>query len=374
MNKLMIEKMVLVAVMAAGATATGAGKQLMNLPPCAKSEKRVAVQPELTWPEKPGEAEVCLWKDDKIAALSITIDDNCKPDHEWWLKLSEELGFKLTWFVITDRVDRKENSGFVGTWEDWQKLADAGHSIQSHTTNHQSEKTMKRPLTDEELEAMYRDSLATIAAHVKGNRACCIAYPRGEAHREIVAKHVIAARGTSGVPDTADRIDYLCTNSGGSVATAEMLVDGRTEKGPKWLGSKTYLKRGWAVVLYHLVHHGKTAEEQQASAAKVEADVREMASHQDRLWIGRFEDVARYGQERDTAKLNVKVEGAKIRVAVTDDMKDDLFDFPLTVKIRLPDGWKTVKGGRFVEHDGKPFALVDVVPDRGEVVVARSDK
>ena len=173
---------------------------------------------------------------------------------------------------------------------------------------------------------------------MKNNRACCIAYPRGEPHREIVSKYVIAARGTSGVPDTADKIDYLCTNSGGGVATVEMLIDGKTEKGPKWLPSKTWLKRGWAVVLYHLVHHGRGAEEQNASAAKVEADVREMASHKDRLWIGRFEDVARYGQERDTAKLSCVLKGDKIAVSVTDDMKDDVFDFPLTVKVRLPDG------------------------------------
>ena len=367
-----MKNLIAIAIIASAFVA-GAGEQLMNLQPVGKGpkgEKRITVSPDLTWPANPGDAEVCLWKDDKMAALSITIDDNCKPDHEWWMKLSDELGFKLTWFVITDKVNGK-NSGFDGTWADWQKLADAGHSIQSHTTNHAAAKTKGRELTEDELNAMYGDSLATIAAHVKNNRACCIAYPRGEPHREIVSKYVIAARGTSGVPDTADKIDYLCTNSGGGVATVEMLVDGKTEKGPKWLPSKTWLKRGWAVSLYHLVHHGRTPEEQKASADKVEADIREIATHKDKLWIGRFEDVARYGQERDTAKLDVKVDGDRISVAVSDDMKDDMFDFPLTVKVRLPDGWKSVKGGRFVEHDGKPYALVDVVPDRGAVALAK---
>jgi hypothetical protein len=59
-------------------------------------------------------------------------------------------------------------------------------------------------------------------------------------------------------------------------------------------------------------------------------------------------------------------------------MKDDIFDYPLTVKVRLPDGWKSAKatqGGkpvpvRFVTHEGAPFALVDAVPDRGAVRVA----
>ena len=326
---------------------------------------------DITWPEKPGDASVCLWKGDKEAAFSFTVDDNCKPDRAWWMKLSDELGFKLTWFVITDKVENKATAGFSGSWADWQKLADAGHSIQSHTTNHQSAKTMKRELTDEELRAMYRDSLAVINKNVTNNLACCIAYPRGEAHQKLAAEFAIAARGTSGVPDRADKIDWLCTNSGGSPASAEVILEGKTEKGPMWIHSKPALKHGWAVALYHLVHHGRTDAEREETAKKIEADVREICSHKDRLWIGRFEDVARYGQERDTAKVTAKVEGNKVSVSVADGMDDAKFNFPLTVKVRLPDGWTGVKGGTFVQHDGKPYALVEVVPDRGAVVLTK---
>ena len=164
-----------------------AGEQLKCLPPCEKGKSRFTVPSDLVWPEKPGEGDICLWKDDKFAAMCVTVDDNCKPDHDWWLKLSDELGFKVTWFVITDGVVGKKNPGFNGTWADWQKLADAGHSIQSHTTNHKSQKKGEPPLADEELRAMYRDSLAVINANVTNNFACTIAYPCGEAHEEILS-------------------------------------------------------------------------------------------------------------------------------------------------------------------------------------------
>ena len=356
-----------------------AGEQLKNLPSCAKGVRRLTVPTESVWPAAPGEAYVCLWHEDKTAAFSITIDDNCKPDHAWWLKLTEELGFKVTWFVITDKVGAA-NAGFDGTWDDWQRLVDAGHSVQSHTTNHASSKSKGAELTDDELDAMYGDSLKALNANLRNNRACCIAYPRGEAHTAIVAKHAIAARGTTGVPDTADRIDYLCTNAGGGLATAEMLVNGTTDKGPKWLPAKKHLKRGWAVSLYHLVHHGRTPEAQAEAAAKVEAEIRAIAALKDRLWIGRFDDVARYGQERDTATLTTVANGAdRIVLDLADRMDDRLFDFPLSVKVRLPDGWTSVKakqGGssvsaRLVEHDGHPYALVSAVPDRGQIVLAK---
>jgi hypothetical protein len=47
------------------------------------------------------------------------------------------------------------------------------------------------------------------------------------------------------------------------------------------------------------------------------------------------------------------------------------------VKIRLPDSWKNAaasQGGksaetRFLQHEGKPYALVQAVPDRGPVTL-----
>ena len=99
--------------------------------------------------------------------------------------------------------------------------------------------------------------------------------------------------------------------------------------------------------------------------------MRAMAAQKDRLWIARFDDAMKYGQERDTATVKSELKGDAIVVSVTDSMDDTLFDYPLTVKVRLPDDWKSVTGGRFITHDGKPYALVDVIPDRKPVVLRR---
>ena len=356
------------------------GEQLMNLPPAPK-EGRFKTPTDLVWPVKPGEADVCLWSGDRFGACSITIDDNCRPDHEWWLKLSEELGIKLTWFVITDGVVNKKNPSFVGTWADWQKLADAGHSIQSHTTNHKAKHGDVPMPSDEELESMYRDSLKVINDNVKNNFACCIAYPRGEPHEAIAAKYAIGCRGVYGVPSCANSINYLNTNKGaGCKGHVQMVAFGETEEDPKWVRAMKNLRRGWNVVLYHSVHAGRDAAEREKNAATAEAEVRYIASLKDeRLWVSRFDDTVKYGQERDSATLTSALKGEKIEFTLTDRMKDDIFDFPLTVKVRLPDGWtsaKATQGGkpvavRFVSHDGAPYALVEAVPDKGAVVVVR---
>ena len=369
------------ALSVASVFAAVGGEQLMSLPPAPKGG-RFKTPTDLVWPAKAGEVDVCLWHDDRFACCSITIDDNCKPDHEWWLKLSEELGIKVTWFVVTDGPEKKKNTGFNGTWSDWQKLADAGHSIQSHTTNHKSKQKNVPALSDAEVEIMYRDSLKVINENITNNYACCIAYPCGEAHEAIAAKYAIACRGVYGVPNCANSINYLCTNKGaGGKGHVQMVAFGETQEDPKWIRGQKALKRGWNIVLYHFVHAGRTDADREKNAAGAEKEVRYIASlKDDRLWVARFDDAAKYAQERDSASLRV-VENTdrKIAFELTDRMKDEIFNFPLTVKVRLPDGWssaKAVQGGksvsvRVVSHEGAKFALVSAVPDRGRVEISR---
>ena len=98
------------------------------------------------------------------------------------------------------------------------------------------------------------------------------------------------------------------------------------------------------------------------------------------LWIGTFRDVARYGQERDTHTLVVHEANERhVVFSLTDEMDDIRFDVQLTVKVRLPSDWsgaEAYQGGpvraRTVTHDGATFLLVNVVPDRGPVVVRRA--
>ena len=379
MKPILLRLLALALLATASFAAATTGADDTQLRTLGKADRPRFAIPEITWPSEPGQAEVCLWKDDKYAAISITIDDNCRPDHDWWLEQAEKHGFKLTWFVITDKVDGR-NKGFDGTWADWQRLADAGHSIQSHTTNHRAAKKGEPPIPDEDLHAMYRDSLAAINAHVTNNVACCIAYPRGEPHREIAAQYAIACRGVYGAPSEVNTVDYLNVNEGNYEQGYINVLLGETADEPKWLNkADRRFRRGWCAVLHHLVHHGHTQEEIDRSVAYYEKKLENLAKYKDRIWIGTFPAVAKYGQERDTAALKtVSSDARRIALSLADRMDDTLFDEPLTLKVRLPGAWGAVQatqGGkpvaaRVVEHDGAAYALVDAIPDRGEIVLS----
>lgn len=333
---------------------------------------------DITWPAKPGDAEICLWKDDLYAAASITIDDNCAPDHEWWIEQCNKHGIKVTWFVITDGVEGK-NKGFNGTWAQYQKLLDAGHAVESHTTNHK--KTSKTP--EDFTRSAYAGSQYALNKNLKNYRNLTMAYPYGDGNPRLAGEYFIAVRGTSGVINNANRINYLNTNKGDiSQGFINVLLTGETgdDHGPKWLNQRNKSnRRGWITPLYHYVPHGKTKEEKEKNRQKAAGDIANLAKYKDRIWIDTFTAVALYGQERDSAKLKtISSTDSQIELSLTDMMYDDIFDYPLTIKVRLPD-WQGIKAqqngkeitAKIIEHDNAKFALIQAVPDRGTVVLTK---
>lgn len=61
-------------------------------------------------------------------------------------------------------------------------------------------------------------------------------------------------------------------------------------------------------------------------------------------------------------------------------MDDKLFDYPLTVKIKLNAGWGKIKAFqkgkeiavKIIKHNNEFYALVEVVPDKGAVAITNS--
>ncbi|MDQ3813458.1 MAG: hypothetical protein M3347_05850, partial [Armatimonadota bacterium] len=166
----------------------------------------------------------------------------------------------------------------------------------------------------------------------------------------------------------AGQIDYMNTNG----MSAPQLDNPDPKKGfadvRNLLVPESRYYRGWAVLLYHLVK----------DKAEAQRFLDFYKTNQKELWGATFGDVALYGQERDTAQLKVEENTAtRIAFSLSDQMDDTRFNFPLTVKVRLPADWKgviTTQNGKAVEakavaHGGGRFALVQAVPDQGLVAL-----
>lgn len=339
----------------------------------AKPKKPRFAVTDKVWPAEYGQAHVCLWNDDRLAALSFTIDDNCAPDHPWWIEQAKKYNFRATWFAISGRMT---GGGYWGTPDQWKTLKKLGHDVQSHTVTHLHPETPGWGGINWE----YGESVKKIEACLPGHKVLALAYPGGKRSkmnsREIAAKYFIAGRGTTGSLNTANQIDYFNINASGSIHVRQddkgiwgnirNLLDKSRYRGRQY--------RGWAV---HLSHGLKDKQREHLSTI-----FEFMKANREKLWVGLFANVARYGQERDTATLKVtRAKDNDIAFTLTDTVDDKLFDYPLTVKVRLANEWAAVTAtqngkpveAKIIEHDGGTFALVKAVPDRGEVVLTPGD-
>jgi len=316
-----------------------------------------------SWPTTYGQAYIATWKHDKIAATTLTIDDNIVGDHTYWKQKAAETGFKFTWFVVTGE-DGNGNLMTGATWNDFRTLYAQGHSIQSHTVTHSS------PITNAEFQQSQVDILREI-----GVKPITVAYPDGDSTNQSgAALYYIAGRGTTGwlnsySPDYMDVNSFsaaMNTTSPNNYSYAPAILD------KNFTGDTAVdFYRGWMSIHYHSVSGDQATIQTQLDWLKArEADI----------WIAGFDHVAAYARERDNATLSVTNAGTNcVAFNVTDSLSNTNYKEPLTVKVRLQDGgnWSSVSAqqngqsvnAQIVTNGSNVYALVEAVPDAGVVTV-----
>jgi peptidoglycan/xylan/chitin deacetylase (PgdA/CDA1 family) len=365
-NNMRYLRLPLTIVLLLGSTmAASAQEQLPNFPDAPPKAGRFPLTDRI-W----SDASICMWADDKLAAMSFTVDDNCYGNVAWWMETAEKYGFKVTWFLITDRITKGENSGFNGTWEKWRAVKAAGHDLQSHTALHLHTELAEWAGIDDE----YRVAQAQIESNIPGHKCDFLAYPGGANtslnNRTNAIAYYAANRGGSGSGfNSPNKIDYFTIKSmGGNVNLTNPAVPSSYLPNIFNKADARYY-RGWAVLLWHLIKDYNAVTPLLDFIDANKAD----------LWLCTFGEGAKYGQERDTATLKIDENTPdRIALTLTDRMLDSRFDYPLTLKVRLPSGWKNVQAmqngqgvkSSVIVYEGVSYALVNAMPDRGQVVLA----
>ena len=349
------------------------------------------------WPTRVGEASVCLWEDDKLAAMTLGVDDNNAMDLPYWKGLEKKYGkLNITWNLIVCGIEsnvEKGRASAYGTWKTWQQMVSEGYHVSSHSMCHNHDPVPSDGWPGPDWEAA--ESQRLINAHIPGFKAKLFARPgagvpafsivRGSWDASIKKYYAGARDGGRDALNEANMIDYFHIHS--TTGNVPAIVDDKDTKvpdqnlnnlfaaDPKHPYHKYY--RGWANVFIHFIGQGKAFDTQAHTVAygKVLAFYN---THRADLWTGFIDDVALYGQERDTATL--KTDGAsdaKIQFTLTSKMDPSVFNYPLTIKVRLPTAWKGAVAQQnnvavpvaVITHEGALYALVKAVPDRGQVTL-----
>lgn len=323
--------------------------------------------------EAPGTTEICMWKGNKQAAISLTFDDGLLVPTQTYVSLLNARGMQGTFFVPTDWIDNPdaEIKDYAnvdvdhGTWADWRAFAAHGHEIASHTHTHPH-------LAELESEDEIRQELSVakkiLDRELAPLRCLTIGFPYGssdERVQRIAADYYIAGRAPQGInaarPPDFFAIKRLGPRSNTPLSTMTGWVD------------EDIAQRGWLMVTFHGID-GVAWE-----PLPRERFVQFLDSVQNRrenLWVAPFVSVVRYIREREDARVSdVSADAEKITFLLTDDLPDDIYNESLTLITYVPQAWTKVlvmqgKNWQRVNvsrDDEATYVLYEAVPDQGRI-------
>lgn len=346
------------------------GQNTFNLDPAVGSRFTVT---DKVWPVNIGEGDVCLWSDDKLAAFTVTIDDNNEQNIPFWKTMIAKYGFHFTWFVITEAASQYN----VQDWTLYNDLAALGSQIDGHDDRnwYKTPSGSNVNSTDAEYLARLQATVTKVNSEVTSGSNDCLtyAYPFGEGNVDEAKKVFIGIRGTQGILNQANTVNYLDVNSvsNGHIYTNDTNRDKYIlpllDKTTTLYGTNYH--RGWGSTHFHGVD---------AAGETTTDEFLQYLADKPELWVAGFTEVAQYSQSFATHNLTIdQVQASEIKFTVTDDMLDSAFYFPLSVKIRIDNNWVNVSAvqngaavdAQIITNNGSKYALVKAVPDAGQVTL-----
>ena len=97
-----------------------------------------------------------------------------------------------------------------------------------------------------------------------------------------------------------------------------------------------------------------------------------------KLWVTTLDEAGIYSYQRAKTKINkISESDTEIKISITDELDDEIFDSELTINVKLPEGWTSASvtgGGKTLENVLKDGVLsFNVVHDIGEVVITKTN-
>lgn len=304
--------------------------------------------------------EIGTWGNFCKGAISHTFDDYPTSSTNQQVASGQaafdEKGLPMTLFVLPSSCND-------GNWNSLKAAFEKGHEIASHNNQHDSDPSGLKP------------SQTTIKSKVPGEMCVSIAYPNcntpGDAQ---VLQTYIAGRNCNGQvnPKSPSNFAQIGSKMFGTCSGCPNDANGLNSFADQAANSN-----GWAVTCHHGIgSDGHSWAVTNLDAMKQHLDY--LDKNRDKIWCETFGNVARYIKERDAASLTVESsEQNSIKVKLTDNLPDATYNYPLSIRCPLPDGWTTAmvtQDGEEVEDsiltvNSKEYLMFKAVPDGGDILI-----
>ncbi|MCX8488860.1 MAG: polysaccharide deacetylase family protein [Opitutales bacterium] len=275
----------------------------------------------------PGTLRIAKFKDDRVAAISMTLDDGLRNQDEYAVPLLNKYGIKATFYVIpgltpetNDEAAKKKPGDHGGmSWLRLKELAAQGHEIANHTWTHipltkikdGQRIDMEPAKLDAQIGQAYeaikeRIGVAPFTFATPGNGISDVVRAAGHKYHPVIREH---CERFGAWPPTSK--DFTATQ-------ANAMVD-------------RYIRKGDALVwMMHAVTEGYNAF---SGPDVLEDHLKYLRSKEGVLWIDTFARVSRYAMERDAAKLTGTASAYHAEFTLACALDVAVFHDPLTIVI-----------------------------------------
>lgn len=265
-------------------------------------------------------AEICKYRGDKSAAVSLTFDDGLIDDYTLIAPCLDSLGLHGTFWIVGENIGKLEDRM---DWAQCRSLSSRGHEISNHSWSHPH----LTNLTAEEISEEVRMCDDIIEKYV-GKRPKTFCFPFN-AHNELVDS-------ICGIGRVGMRTFQEAQGQANSHSTPESLRE--------WL--QAILDAGeWGVTMTHGIH---TGWDQWDDSQVLWDFYSEIADMQDSVWVATFAEVAAYTSERDNCTLKLSGRSSNLTIEPVCTLDSSIYTEKLTVRLTA--------GGKSVLVEVDPFA------------------
>ena len=340
-------------------------------------------------------------KDGAKAALTMTYDDGDYDTAVWVNQMNKKYGLRGSCMIIAGRDSFKSK---VSNWR--TVFADGTLDPQCHSMSHTKD-TIEGP------QSLYQNEIVNSKIALEGyfpkNDIICYATPycqvrnfsyKTDADGNVVYKngnpvtvndggsnaliqktYFANRNGTSGLQSLDPTLD---DNAGGWYSLKVQWFYNKTEQTDAtrtaWIDDAVK-KGGWLIILAHQIVDSPD-NEYKLSKTNTETFFRHASPYiqSGELWAATFGEATKYIRERQNTTAFRRMDNGVLYVGLKIDrttadghyMDEDVFNYPLTVKSRVPSAWKSVSyklNGKTVTAevftdpaDNQKYVLVNVVP------------
>jgi len=306
----------------------------------------------------PSGYSVGTWSGFRTAAATFTFDDDAPSHITVVAPAFEERGYRATFNVVVNWMNQ------ANQWSSFQKLANKGHEIASHTVTH-SQNTPSDELSS---------SKTTINQKITGQDCNTIAYPycNVPSDRNALSQNYIGGRICDGqvmgkTPSDYFQISAITTGSEANFTSTSSFTSSM---------QSAISKGGWVVFLTHGIQ-GESNGNATYSPTAISAitGALDWAKQNDsKIWVATFRDAILYAKERDALRLTETTESSKLKLSASVSITSSVVDYtyPITVRRELPSGWTNFAAatdGEDIEvtvltSGSKKYAQFNVIPGK----------